>query len=33
MREFVPEGDRKYVQACIDEERSHLRLLAGMLRK
>ena len=33
MREFVPEGEKKYVQACIDEERSHLRLLAGMLRK
>jgi rubrerythrin len=33
MREFVPEGERKYIQACIDEERTHLRLLAGMLRK
>jgi len=33
MLEFVPEGEKKYVKACIDEERSHLRLLAGMLRK
>lgn len=33
MREFVPEGERKHIQACIDEERSHLRLLASMLRK
>lgn len=31
MREFVPDGEKKYVQACIDEERSHLRLLAGLL--
>jgi rubrerythrin len=33
MREFVPDGEKKHIQACIDEERSHLRLLAGMLRK
>jgi rubrerythrin len=33
MQEFVPEGEKKYVKACIDEERSHLRLLSGMLRK
>ena len=33
MQEFVPEGEKKYIKACIDEERSHLRLLAGMLRK
>lgn len=33
MHEFVPEGEKKYVKACIDEERSHLRLLASMLRK
>ena len=33
MYEFVPEGEKKYIKACIDEERSHLRLLAGMLRK
>ncbi|NQS71336.1 MAG: ferritin family protein [Desulfobulbaceae bacterium] len=31
MREFVPEGEKKYVQECIEEERSHLRLLASML--
>jgi hypothetical protein len=29
MREFVPDGEKKHIQACIDEERSHLRLLAG----
>ena len=33
MQEFVPEGEKKYIKACIDEERSHLRLLAGILRK
>jgi rubrerythrin len=33
MHEFVPEGEKKYVKACIDEERSHLRMLAAMLRK
>lgn len=33
MHEFVPEGDKKYIKACIDEERSHLRLLASMLKK
>jgi len=33
MHEFVPEGEKKYIKACIDEERSHLRLLASMLRK
>ncbi|GAB1409915.1 ferritin family protein [Desulfovibrionales bacterium] len=33
MYEFVPEGERPYVKACIDEERKHLRLLAGMLPK
>ncbi len=33
MQEFVPEGEKKYIKACIDEERSHLRLLASMLRK
>jgi rubrerythrin len=33
MHEFVPEGEKKYVKACIDEERAHLRLLASMLRK
>ena len=33
MYEFVPEGEKKYIKACIDEERSHLRLLASMLRK
>ena len=31
MREFVPEGERKYIQDCIEEERAHLRLLAGLL--
>jgi rubrerythrin len=29
MQEFVPEGEKKYIKACIDEERSHLRLLAA----
>ncbi len=33
MHEFAPEGEKKYIKACIDEERSHLRLLASMLRK
>lgn len=33
MHEFVPAGEKKYIKACIDEERSHLRLLASMLRK
>ena len=33
MQEFVPEGEKKYIKSCIDEERSHLRLLASMLRK
>lgn len=33
MREFVPEGDKKHVQACVEEERSHLRLLAGKLEQ
>ncbi len=31
MREFVPEGEKKHVQDCIEEERSHLRLLARLL--
>jgi len=33
MLEFVPESEKKHVKACIDEERSHLRLLASMLKK
>ncbi len=33
MQEFVPEGEKKYIKACIDEERSHLRMLAAMLPK
>lgn len=33
MHEFVPDGDKKYIKACIDEERAHLRLLASMLIK
>jgi rubrerythrin len=33
MREFVPEGEKKHIKACIDEERSHLRRLAAMLKK
>ncbi|MGI6655613.1 MAG: ferritin-like domain-containing protein [Desulfobulbus sp.] len=33
MREFVPEGERKHVQDCIEEERSHLRMLAALLEK
>jgi rubrerythrin len=32
MQEFVPEGDRDAVQACVEEERRHLRMLAGLLR-
>lgn len=32
MQEFVPEGEKKYIKACIDEERSHLKLLSKMLR-
>ena len=31
MRDFVPDGEKKYIQDCIEEERSHLRLLAGLL--
>ena len=31
MHEFVPDGDKKYIKACIDEERAHLRLLAKLL--
>lgn len=33
MYEFVPEGEKQHVKACIDEERKHLRLLASMLPK
>ena len=33
MQEFVPEGEKKYIKACIDEERSHLRLLSKMLQE
>jgi rubrerythrin len=33
MQEFVPEGEKKYIKACIDEERSHLRMLSAMLPK
>jgi rubrerythrin len=33
MHEFVPEGEKKYIKACIDEERSHLRMLAAMLKQ
>lgn len=32
MSQFVPASERTYIQTCIDEERSHLRLLAGMRR-
>lgn len=31
MRDFVPEGEKKYIQDCIEEERAHLRLLASLL--
>ena len=31
MRDFVPEGEKRYIQDCIDEERAHLRLLVGLL--
>lgn len=31
MREFVPEGEKKHIQDCIEEERAHLRLLARLL--
>lgn len=33
MLEFVPEGEKKYVRECAEEERKHLRLLAGLLKK
>ncbi len=33
MLEFVPEGEKRYVRDCAEEERKHLRLLAGMLKK
>lgn len=31
MRKLVPESEKKLVQQCIDEERSHLRQLSSML--
>ncbi|MBW2368944.1 MAG: ferritin family protein [Deltaproteobacteria bacterium] len=31
MKEFVPESEKKYIAQCIEEERSHLRLLSEML--
>lgn len=32
MQELVSAGDRPAVQACMEEERRHLRMLAGLLR-
>ncbi|SDB14094.1 Rubrerythrin [Desulfonatronum thiosulfatophilum] len=32
MRELVPDSEKKFVQQCIDEERSHLRQLSSMLK-
>jgi len=31
MKELVPDSEKGFVQQCIDEERSHLRKLSGML--
>ncbi len=31
MRELVPDSEKRFIQQCIDEERSHLRKLAAML--
>lgn len=31
MRELVPESERRFIQQCIAEERSHLRKLSAML--
>lgn len=31
MKELVPNSEKKFVQQCIDEERSHLRQLSKML--
>ncbi len=31
MRELVPDSEKRFVQQCIDEERSHLRKLSAML--
>lgn len=31
MKELVPDSEKKFVQQCVDEERSHLRQLASML--
>ena len=33
MKDLVPDGEKKFVQECVEEERRHLRQLAGMLRK
>ncbi len=33
MRDFVPEGERKHIDACFAEERKHLKQLMSMLRK
>lgn len=31
MKELVPDSEKGLIQECIDEERSHLRMLAGKL--
>lgn len=31
MRELVPETEKRFIRQCIDEERSHLRMLADRL--
>ncbi|MFW5733840.1 MAG: ferritin-like domain-containing protein [Oceanidesulfovibrio sp.] len=32
MKELVPQNERPLVQQCIDEERSHMRMLRGLLK-
>lgn len=31
MRELVPDAEKRFIQQCMDEERSHLRKLSAML--
>ncbi len=31
MRELVPDSEKEFVTQCIEEERSHLRMLRGLL--
>jgi rubrerythrin len=32
MKELVPESEKAFVQQCIDEERSHMRMLRRLLK-